>query len=216
MHRPLGSFRTGSPRSLASPGQSPGALGYTGQKEPPRGDQTTGGCKQVAPKDTGSRRWDGLSWGSGQSPHCPPHLDTPARHLPSAASTCARLMPTQLTCRRCRRSTGTGCPAAMLSVNQLMSSRAGRVPPGGGAGLLSCQRTASSAGVRSITTCVTSELRGGKEPLRRRRLPSDLSLGLLTPPASPGQVGGPAPGGAATTRTCRRPARGSPWRAPGA
>lgn len=66
----------------------------------------------------------------------------------------------QLTSRRCRGSTATGSPAAMLSVNQLMSSIVGLVWPGRepNATLCSCQQLASSAEVFSITTCVTSEL----------------------------------------------------------
>lgn len=154
---------------------------------------------------------------------------------PAGPSSGLRLILTQLTCRQCRPSTGTGCPAAMLSVNQLMSSRAGRVQPGGGAGLLSCQRTAASAEVCSITTCVTSELGGGKEPLpglpppcftphpqafprpgercslfKRRHLARE-GRGPAPPPGRR-----PAARPAARPRTCRRPARGSPWRAPGA
>lgn len=66
----------------------------------------------------------------------------------------------QLTSRRCRASSGTGCPDAMLSVNQLMSSRAGCGWPGRGVSMFFSQQMASLAEVPSITTCVTSELEG--------------------------------------------------------
>lgn len=88
---------------------------------------------------------------------------------PSWATACIGTFPVsphestaQLTSRRCRHSTGTGCPAAILSVNQFMSSSAGLAQPGGsGAALRSSQQTASSAEVCSITTCVTWELGRG-------------------------------------------------------
>lgn len=94
------------------------------------------------------------SWWSSHSPHI---LQRTQRHC------CHVSRLHQLTSRRCRPSTGTGCPAAMLSVNQVMSSRAGQGHPGCRVASCSCQQTASSAEVCSITTCVTSELAKGEE-----------------------------------------------------
>jgi hypothetical protein len=63
----------------------------------------------------------------------------------------------------------------MLSVNQLMSSRAGWGLPGEVAVICSCQQMASWAEVCSITTCVTSQLGEGRT-VKPRPLPDLLYI----------------------------------------